>query len=1106
VTVQIVVVPNALEPNRVETARADELVPWLIERFGRWPATARLYHRVGKAEYDVTPQVAADVPLIAALEGTVVVRLYPAGIDPITGGLGGLVFGAIKLLEYLRPELPNIETPQQRSRAQGGSPNNALGKRSNQARADQRVPYILGAVRSIPDLLAVPYTVWVDHIETEIGYYCVGEGPHIVSDIRDGDILIAQIEGASAEVYGPGKAPTGGIGLHDPQLTIGEPIADDVYTVYEVEAVNGQELHGLSDFTFYGSAFELVAGDEVPVFTAYTYSGGAVGIISAAFSAAEDEITDRVDVGDSLFVFWPTAHLPAGTGTAPDLTTPVTSAVGEPVVVTSLTVTGVTPDMPNRLVHIDVTIPASQQAQWALLSTYFGVPSPEFPFAQVTNLRELYVGPFFVDFEHPEGGASSFEIVCNFVAPRGLLSDDGVTTRALFVEIQVIVTPADSAGIPSGTPQSFQATLEGSAVARGSRALTMRCPIVGVTSTRCLVQARRITNPPRRHRLIDDVEENQYGADIDGSSHGGTPFFAHFSGTVVDEIRWTHCYSMSKPGNISFGDVTTIHTRTVATSGALRVKNRQLNCFASRQIQTWNGSVFGGTPVVNSATENVLFTVMKALTVGNLPDSSIDFAGIVAALDLVRASVFSEFPLGDAATTFNFTFDDADLSFEETMQAICQAAFCVLYRVGNVIKVRPEIAGDDSVLLLNHRNTLIGTQKITHTFGAASENDSVEVGYVDPLDDANNKVVVPKFGPRLRPRQIKVVGLRSKEQAYWHAHRAYQKMLYQRQSLALEATQEAELLGTRQRVLVADETRGGTQTGDVLGISGSTIRTSQPVELAGGTAYSVHLQHVDGTVDSFAVTAAPSSRELTVVGSPSVVTDPSLGVRTTYLLAPDQAPAPTAFLVTSTRPTSPLTHQVEAVNYSHMYYIADGLTCWVDFANGLSDLSPLQRLFTNVGGVVGSGVWTGGSGDYFEVLNPAEDITTANYTKLLWINATAAPTDSGLVRPASGGDEAFEITVGNLLVAGHGALDVAANYAAFTGAEHMAAVTYDATTQRMALSIDGALVDEATVAPATPGLPLRYLEGFEGTCRQVLKWGRTLSDREVMEFYLRTRP
>lgn len=1107
-SVEVTVVANALAPHETETHVVPELVPWLIERFGRWPATGRLYHRLGSFEHDVTPQVPDDCAYLSTLSGSFVVRIFPAGLDPITG-VGGMVFGAIKLLDWILPDVPNIKTPQQRAAFNAGSPNNTLGKASNQARPDQRIPYIVGAVRAVPDLLAVPYTTYVDHVEVETAYYCVGVGEHTLQDIRDGDTLISQISGASAEVYGPGKAPTGGVGFHDPDLTIGEAIEDDVYQVYQLEAVNGQELRAFNDLTFYGSAFPL--NEETAILMSFYDNGDGTGIISVPYSSDTEEVTSRVAVGDELFVYWPTEFVPpGGVGTAPDLNTPVTDF--SPLTVDALTVTAIDDTEPSiNYVHLTVDIPSGQQSEWALLQTYFeDLQDPgdlfpyegaAFPHAQVTNLRDVYAGPFFIDFEHG-GDPSTLEIVCNFVAPRGLFADDGVTTRAMNVVIAVQVTPADSSGNPTGAAQDFTVTLEGSSTARGSRAVTLRCNPTGFTSTRCIVRARRITNTPRKARQVDQVEEDVFGADLDADP----PLVAVFSGTVVDEIRWTHCYSMTKPGNISFGNATTIHTRTVATSGATRIKERQLNCFAYRKIQTWDGDSFGGAVVANDQAENILFTIMKDSTIGNLSDANIDFTGIVAACAAVRESVGAGESL---ATSFNFTFDDADVSFEETLQTVCQSVFCTAFRRGTVLSARPEIAGDDSVILLGHRNILQDTQRFTTTFGAPTENDAVEVGFVDPTDNAQTKVTVPTVGPRLRPKQLKVVGLRSAQQAYWHAYRAHHKMLHQRVNVTLEATQEAEAVGARERVLVANLGLAGTQDGNVVGFDedDSIIHTSQPVALQSGKAYTLYLQRPDGSVGEYPVLSSPSARELEVGGSPDPIVDLSDGIPTLYMLAPDDAPAPRAFLVSSVRASTPLTHQVEAVNYSHMYYLADGLLTWVDFLNGgVVDHSPVRRTLVSSGGSIGAGGWVGEFGDSFEAATPAADLNASSYSKLVWINATSSPTLSHLIEANDADAELFEITSGDLLLAGHeGSSPVSVDYSDYTGSEHCVAVTYNETTERMALFIDGALAAEGTVTPAAPGWPMIYLQNFEGTCRMALRWGRTLSDREVMEIYLRTR-
>lgn len=1099
-SVTITVVPNPLAPDRTETATAPALLPWLQERFGKWPATARLYHQVGSAEFDVTPECPEDCVDLAKLTGTFVVRILPAGAlrkIPLVGR-------AIKWITSTVAMVPNIKAPEQRTLS--GSPNNELGKRSNRPRPKERIPYILGRVRSVPDLLMVPYTVFVDHVETEICYYCVGVGEHAVTSMRDGSTRITEIERASAQVYLPGKAPTGGPGSHEPDPTwsVGDPIDDDVYTVYQLEAVNGLEVHAFNDFTFYGVAFP---GNGTTSLTMVFFDNGdGTGRISVPYASESNEVTDRVSVGDQMFLYWPIAHVPTGgVGTAPDLSTPVTEMT--PLEVTSLEVTDIDPDPSQAYVHLTVNIPSAQQAEWALLETYFDDlqdPGNLFPyegatfeFAQLTSLRNVYVGPFFIDFEHP-AGASDFEVVCNFVAPRGLYCDDGTTIRALFVEIQVILTPVDANGLPNGTPEAFQGTLEGSAVSSGQRALTLRCKPVGFgTTTRCLVQARRLTNAPRRQRQTDAVEEGQFGADLDNDP----PILAHFSGTVEDEIRWSHCYSMSKPPNISFGNVTTIHTRTVATAGAFREKERELNCVAWRKNQTWDGAVFGGDLELNDLSENLLFTVLKDPTIGNLPDGQIDYTGIAAAFAAVRDSV-----VGGAleATRLAYTFDDIDLTLEETIQAICQSAFCVPYRIGDTISVRPEIATDDGALVLNHRNVIRDSMVITDTLGRSTEHDSVECSYVEHVTGLQKTVTVPVVGTLLKPRQVRPVGLFSELQAYWHAYRAYMRMLYQRQNVSLEATQEAEILGNMTRVLIADGTRSTTQSGEVIGFDeSSTIRTSQPVALQGGKTYTCYLQKSDGTVEEFHVLSAPSTRELELDGTPEPITEPSQGVPTFYILVPDDEPMPRAYLVTGRRSAGNLTNSIDAVNYSHMYYFADGLSAWVDFAHGLLDQSPHRRVFDNTGGVVSGGQWQGENGDSFET---TIDGATASYTNILFITADSAPTHSGLIQSGNDNSEEFAITVGDQLVAGHsGTPSVLADYSTFTGAEHMVALTYDAVTDRMALFIDGVLVDEATVSDSALTGETRYLEDYEGSCRWLARWHRALSDREIMEVYLRNR-
>ena len=58
-----------------------------------------------------------------------------------------------------------------------GSSNNNLASPENKQRIKERIPYIIGRVKSIPDLYAPPYRYFRDGVEVEELLLCVCENP-----------------------------------------------------------------------------------------------------------------------------------------------------------------------------------------------------------------------------------------------------------------------------------------------------------------------------------------------------------------------------------------------------------------------------------------------------------------------------------------------------------------------------------------------------------------------------------------------------------------------------------------------------------------------------------------------------------------------------------------------------------------------------------------------------------------------------------------------------------------------------------------------------------------------------------------------------------------
>jgi hypothetical protein len=224
-------------PDSWERAETHDVRDWLIERLESWPASARIYDGVPALDRDVTPISEKDIERLPDYPELTVV-IYPAG--PVALIIATVVIAIVLIAAtlLLMPKVPSMDNQQAQS------PNNGLAARSNRSRPNSRVPDIFGQVRSIPDLIALPYRVYEDHRELEIAYMCIGHGAYDVTDVRDGDTLLSEIPLASCAVYAPYSSPND---LTAPQLIIGSTIGDPVFDVTRLNDINGQTLKANND-------------------------------------------------------------------------------------------------------------------------------------------------------------------------------------------------------------------------------------------------------------------------------------------------------------------------------------------------------------------------------------------------------------------------------------------------------------------------------------------------------------------------------------------------------------------------------------------------------------------------------------------------------------------------------------------------------------------------------------------------------------------------------------------------------------------------------------------------------------------------------------------
>lgn len=1136
--IRVGIVTNPLDPSTWEDHETEDVRALLVERFPSWPSTARIYDMEGFGDWtraasvinlamlsrrDVTPpgeggpEHDAAVDRLASLRGPVLVIVPPA--DPITAILAVVAIAiGIAAAFLFMPRIPtNTQRPQ--------SPNNSLSSRTNQPRLNGRVADIYGTVEATPDLLSVPYTVYQSNRQVEVSYMCLGRGSYDVSRVRDGDTSIASISGSSAAIYAPFTSPNSG---DAPQLQIGSAIGEPVLSVVKLNEVNGQtmkptnvnRLQGEDDIRFvYPDTIQSSGGID---FTDYFSAGDALNISQANISGETGTIatsasarfldtgeiefetidprdyfntTDPITVanggfagddglGGVLYVDLSGTYMatsvtatkvvlddPAATnsdwgrlGDFPSNRTDYRSVnFSTPTTTTGINLNGNYTALSVSSGYITLNNPALVNSAWNNLDDLPG-DATAFVSPSLSRNSDSWIGPFIVDLDE------ATEVLGNFVALQGLytLSKKKGQQAALYVSVELEITPVNSNDAAIGAAELFSATLAGDFKERDTVGVTLRA---SPSSTgRCSVRARRTTPTP---------ESDDYGA-------------------VVDEVKWESCYGLAPVDLEDFGDMTTVHTRTVATPGALAVKERKLNMRVTRRLPARvSGSTFGAAVATDSVADIIAAMCLDPYIGRRQPDE-VDFDSIY---DTV-ADVVAYF--GNAAAgKFGYTFDDTDTSFEETLAVVASSIFCRAYRQGRVIRLTFERATEDSTLIFNARNTMPGSQSRTVRFGPLDDHDGVELEYTDADDGAPLTFAIPHDGSATSARSLEVVGVRSYILAYWQAWRAWNKVRFQNVTLELEATQEAALVIPQDRVLIADRTRPGVLQGEVEEEAGTTLLLSHPAPLP-GDGWTIFLQHVDGTVEALGVSAGADDYHVVLSATPRMAlsVDAANFARATYVIAPDLDVSVSAFLVSEREPNTNFTETVRGINYSFLYYQHDELIFWLPFTNpDFYDEGPYQRdgvtsgtLSTVADSERGTVAACGGGHLTLSALT-----VPIGYTKAAWIKASGL---SGTQVILAGTSEAFQF-VGGDLVTKHGSTTVAFPWPT-DGEWHHAAATFDPDDGHAELYVDGAPVAAGTLPSRTLSTQTAFTS-FMGRMDDMRVWKRSLTGLEVREVFLGSR-
>lgn len=494
------------------------------------------------------------------------------------------------------------------------------------------------------------------------------------------------------------------------------------------------------------------------------------------------------------------------------------------------------------------------------------------------------------------------QVWANFIAQGGMYKDDGSGKTPATVNFYMEIERLDPVTlVPSGQVETVPGVLSGATT--DERAVTVEYTTTWAGPAR--VRAARTT-------------DYDYG----------------FSGTIIDEVKWTDLYSVSPVSKTEFGNKTTVQTITEATPRATSVKSRQLNMIATRLLPIYDGNTFsgifdfqgrlaGGTISGTSRLSDIIAAVSVDPKIGgrNLA-TDVDMPQIYATQQLLDA-------WNPACGQFNYTLDSDNISYEETLILVANAGFCVAYRQNGKVRLSLDRAQATSTALFTHRNKRPQAETITRTFANDSDYDGVEFVYADPDTLVSETINLPLDGGAKNAKKFEIAGIRSFTQAWLRANREYYKIRGQRIAIETETTNDARALLPNSRVDIVDNTRFKSYDGEIVAQSGLTVTLSRAVAFTPSASHSLVLMRRDGSLQAINVTPGPSARQVVLATLPAEAIETvggAAGIRTIFSFASDAAHAAQAYLVQEIDLSGDTYPVVRAVNYSDSYYQADYAT------------------------------------------------------------------------------------------------------------------------------------------------------------------------------------
>lgn len=943
--------PNELDPLEFSEKEYECLLKDWMNIREEYPE-ARLYKDSICAQNDVTPKTKEEALQLLHADGDYFVLCHAGTPFEIFLVVVTVLSAALAIYTYMNmPEIPDQAS---------GSGNNSLASRQNKHRTSERVPDIYGNVKSIPDLIAPLYRYYADNVQVEEALLSIGTGYFEIDpdQVKEGETPINTIEGASLSVYEPNTLTTGAA-----QIQIGEIFTDAPIVAKQVSSVDGKQklispnnaMKVYKGVSFNGNTVSVSGSTVQGKLDKYSWDSITAAFLYQSQNAYAD-FNDHFVNGEQIIIE------NAIYGSAPNSnisgTTDV-SAAGILTIASSVNISD--PDSYKKIRISSLTIDDPVEGQLNLAG--------EYSVSSITKTGST--GAWFYEVEL---ASNYMETNINF----GRMSADGTdilsavltdhnenidlsgtyTISSVSANDITLVNPAsvnpDWLLLSSLTQQQIADMLGRSIIFKGTSENFIGWYYAGNKDTEGMMlnflaangiyegdRARQVAIEVHYQQVINGVPTGQIyktGISMQGKANnrdqvGATvrealPFTGQFrfrakrindngsSANLIDDVVFESAYSFYETKKLAYEHDTTIRLKRLAIGSGTNAS--ELNLPVTRKLYSYRNGVQSSERIPTSNFADIVINMALDPFIGRFDISEIDVQSLYEVSDEIEAYFGTP-----KACEFNYTFDNKNSSYQEMAFAVAEAVFCTARRENGKHFFTFEKETPNSLILFNHRNIKPESPNKVKLFGTQEEYEGVEFKWRDATDDYAEAVIKLPHDGLSNYKTIESNGVTNVIQAHLLAHRAWNKMRFNRKTIEFTAYGEADLVTRNDRIAIVDDVFKMLGSGEVESQNNTVLTLDNPINLDAGESYVIHLQLKDGSVDVINIVNQLDENQVELVRIPLMPLVIDKVVNATYSITKASDQESEAYLIQEKSPSATFETGITAIKYDTRYYSND---------------------------------------------------------------------------------------------------------------------------------------------------------------------------------------